>query len=108
MRNTKWMTSLAFVGAIYAGAACAADAVDVPALMKKNNCLSCHTIDKKLVGPAYKDVAAKYRGQAGVEAKLVAKVAKGGSGVWGTTMMPPQPAKAEDVKAIVKYVLALK
>jgi cytochrome c len=107
MRNIQWMTTVALVGAIYAGAACAEGAVDAQALMKKNNCLSCHSVEKKVVGPAYKDVAAKYKGQADAEAKLVAKVKKGGAGSWGTMPMPPQAAKVEDVQAIVHYVLSL-
>ncbi|HLY96155.1 MAG: c-type cytochrome [Sideroxydans sp.] len=107
MSNTKLMTSLALVGAIFAGTACADEAADAQALMKKNNCLTCHSVEKKIVGPAYKDVAAKYKGQADAEAKLVAKVKKGGSGSFGTMPMPPQAAKAEDVQAIVHYVLSL-
>ncbi len=111
MRKTQWMTSLVLVGAMYAGAACADEAAlstaDGQALMKKNNCTACHSIDKKVVGPAFKDVAAKYRGQADAEAKLVAKVTKGGAGSWGSMPMPPQPAKADDVKALVKFALSL-
>ncbi len=107
MRSTKWMTALALVATVYAGAACADEAADAQALMKKSNCLTCHSIDKKIVGPAYKDVAAKYKGQADAEAKLVAKVKKGGSGSFGTMPMPPQAAKTEDVQAIVHYVLSL-
>jgi len=60
------------------------------ALAKKKNCLACHAVDKKVVGPAYKDVAAKYAGQ-NVAPKLVAKVMKGGSGVWGAIPMPANP-----------------
>lgn len=79
------------------------------ALLKKNGCTVCHSIPKKVVGPAYKDVAAKYRGQDGAEAKLIAKVTKGGKGVWGPIEMPSQ-AKAgeENIKALVRFVLALK
>jgi cytochrome c len=78
-------------------------------MAKKNGCTACHAIDKKLVGPAYKDVAAKYRGNKGVEATLFDKVKKGGVGVWGQVPMPPNPqVKDEDVKALVKWILALK
>ena len=78
-------------------------------LAKKNACTACHAIDKKLVGPAYKEVAAKYRGDAGAEAKLVDKVKKGSQGTWGQVPMPPNSAvKDEDVKALVKWVLSLK
>ena len=77
-------------------------------LAQKNNCLSCHSVDKKVVGPAYKDVAKKYKGQAGAEAKLVAKVKAGGSGVWGPVPMPPNTqVKDADVKTLVKWILSL-
>ncbi len=77
------------------------------ALMKKHNCTSCHAIDKKLVGPSYKDVAAKYKGDATAETKLIDKVVKGGSGVWGPVPMPPHPTvPKEDIKAIVDWILA--
>jgi len=79
------------------------------ALAKKYNCLACHSVDNKVVGPAYKDVAAKYKGVAGAEAKLVAKVKNGGSGVWGAIPMPPNSTVPDaDVKALVKWVLSLK
>jgi cytochrome c len=75
-------------------------------LAKKSNCLACHMVDKKLVGPAYRDVAAKYKGQ-DVEAKLVAKVKAGGVGVWGNIPMPANTAvKEDDIKTLVKWVLA--
>jgi cytochrome c len=78
-------------------------------LAKKNNCTVCHKIEGKLVGPAYKDVAAKYRGDAKAEAMLIEKVKKGGMGVWGPIPMPPNTAvKDEDIKTLVKWVLALK
>ena len=79
------------------------------ALAQKSGCLACHSMDKKVLGPSYKDVAAKYRGDKGAEAKLIAKVKAGGSGVWGPMPMPansPQ-VKDEDIKAIVQWVLAL-
>ncbi|MCO5101433.1 MAG: c-type cytochrome [Burkholderiaceae bacterium] len=77
------------------------------ALMKKHNCSACHAVDKKLVGPSYKEVAAKYKGDPSAEAKLVDKVVKGGSGVWGPVPMPPHPTvPKEDIKAIVDWILA--
>ncbi len=82
-------------------------AVDMPPLAKENKCTSCHTIDKKLVGPAWMDVSKKYKGVKGAEAQLVAKVKQGGKGVWGPAAMPPQPAKEADVKQLVKFILAL-
>jgi cytochrome c len=79
------------------------------ALAKKHNCLACHAVDKKLVGPAYKDVAAKYRNDKGAEAKLVEKVKKGGVGVWGPMAMPANPAVPDaDLHAIVKWILSQK
>ena len=78
-------------------------------LAKKSGCLACHATDKKLVGPSYKDIAAKYKGQADAEAKLVKKVKEGGKGVWGEIPMPPNAAvKDEDIKTLVKWVLATK
>jgi cytochrome c len=91
-------------GLLLAGSAIAAD---MPPLAKKNNCTACHAIDKKMVGPAWAEIAKKYKGDKGAEAKLVDKVKKGGKGVWGTMAMPPQAAKEDDVKELVKFILAL-
>ena len=78
-------------------------------LLAKNACTACHAVDKKVIGPAYQEVAAKYRGQAGAEEKLVQKVKNGGSGVWGPVPMPPNPqVKDDDVRAMVRWILALK
>lgn len=78
-------------------------------LAKKNNCFACHAIDKKVVGPAWKDIAAKYRGDSGAEARLSDKIAKGGSGVWGVMVMPPSPQVSEaDRKILARFVLSLK
>ena len=86
----------------------AVSAVDALALAKKNNCLVCHAVDKKVLGPAWKDVAAKYRGDAKAEAYLVSKIAKGGSGVWGSMAMPAQPKVSEaDRRTLVRFVLNL-
>jgi cytochrome c len=79
------------------------------ALAKKSGCLACHAVDRKVVGPAWKDVAAKYKGQAGVEAKLIEKVKKGGAGVWGQTPMPANSPRVSDanIKTLVEFVLSL-
>lgn len=78
-------------------------------LAKKNNCTACHKVDAKLVGPGYKEVALKYKGDKKAEALLIAKVKNGGSGVWGPVPMPPNSAvKDEDIKTLVKWILALK
>ncbi|HET9339137.1 MAG TPA: c-type cytochrome [Casimicrobiaceae bacterium] len=91
------------------GAAGAAQAQDAAALLQKSGCTACHAIDKKLVGPAYNDVSAKYKGDATALAKLSEKVKKGGSGVWGPVPMPPNAAVSDaDIKTMVAYVLALK
>jgi cytochrome c len=76
-------------------------------LAQKKNCLSCHTLDQKLVGPAYRDVAAKYAGQDDAVARLAAKVQAGGSGVWGTAAMPPNPVTPEEARELVLWILAL-
>jgi cytochrome c len=78
------------------------------AMAKKYNCTACHAVDKKVVGPAYQDVAKKYKGQAGAEAKLIEKVKKGGSGVWGPVPMPPNTAVPDgDIKKLVEWILAM-
>lgn len=86
-----------------------APAADDPlVLAKKYGCLVCHAIDKKVVGPAWKEVAAKYRGDAGAEDRLMEKVAKGGSGVWGKLAMPPNPKPSEaERRELVKFILSL-
>ena len=80
-------------------------------LAQKSACMACHAVDNKLVGPAYKEVAAKYKGDKTAEAKLIEKVKKGGSGAWGpanVSVMPPNAAvKDEDVKTLVKWILAM-
>ena len=90
-------------------AAGAAQAQDAQALLKKYGCTACHANDKKVIGPAYNDVSAKYKGDAGAAAKLAAKVKAGGTGVWGQIPMPPNPSVPDaDMKAMVAYVLSLK
>ncbi len=82
---------------------------DGRALAQKNGCFVCHGMDKKIVGPAWKDIATKYRGDASMEAKLITKVSKGGAGAWGSTPMPPNSprVKAEDISSLVKFILSL-
>ena len=88
----------------------ASSATDARALAQKSGCFTCHMIDKKLVGPAWNDVAAKYRGQKAAEAMLIAKVAGGGQGVWGTVPMPPNAPRINenDIKTLVRFILGLK
>lgn len=88
----------------------AAPAQASDAIVKKARCVACHTVDSKRVGPAYKDVAAKYRGDSSAPAKLFDKVRNGGSGVWGEIPMIPHGADKisdDDLKAAVKWILAL-
>ena len=100
---------LAIVAASSLLVAAQVNAADASALAQKSGCLACHTIDKKVLGPAYKDVAAKYKGDKTAEAKLVAKVKAGGSGVWGPMPMPPMAAqvKEADITTIVQWILSL-
>lgn len=79
------------------------------ALATSKNCLACHAIDKKLVGPAYKDVAQKYAGQKDAVGKLASKIMKGGSGVWGAVPMPANTQVNEaEAKTLASWVLTLK
>jgi len=77
--------------------------------MQKNGCAACHGIAKKIVGPAYVDVAAKYRGDKNALAQLSQKVKAGGSGVWGAIPMPPNAQVSDaDIKSLVSWILTLK
>lgn len=100
-------TSIRFVVSVASllllGAAAQAD----PALASAKNCMSCHAIDKKVVGPAYKEVAAKYRGDKAAPARLANKVLIGGGGVWGTAVMPSNPQVNEaEAKKLVAWILS--
>lgn len=78
------------------------------ALAKKKACLSCHQVAKKVVGPAFKDVANKYKGDAKASEHLVTVIQKGGKGVWGNVPMPPQPmVKPDEAAALAKWVMSL-
>ncbi|HET9643471.1 MAG TPA: c-type cytochrome [Burkholderiaceae bacterium] len=78
-------------------------------LAQKKNCLACHAVDKKIVGPAYKDVAAKYAGQKDAADKLAEKILKGGAGVWGPVPMPANTqVSAAEAKQLAQWVLSLK
>ena len=83
-------------------------AADTSALATKYNCTACHAVDKKVVGPSFKDVAAKYAGDASAAAKLEKKVKDGGGGVWGAVPMPPNNVPDADLKALVEAILATK
>ena len=78
-------------------------------LAQKKNCMACHAVDKKLVGPAYKEVATKYAGQKDAVDKLAQKVVKGGSGAWGAVPMPANPQVTEaEAKQLVTWIMTLK
>ncbi len=78
-------------------------------LAQSNGCMTCHQIDKKVLGPSFKDVAAKYKGDKAAEANMVKKVKEGGKGAWGEMPMPPNAhVKDADITAIVKWIMAQK
>ncbi|MGZ5042357.1 MAG: c-type cytochrome [Usitatibacter sp.] len=102
------MTRIALIPAL-ALALAALPALANEELAKKSGCMACHAVDKKVVGPAYKEVAAKYKGDKDAEAKLAKKVKEGGVGVWGQVPMHPNSTvKDEDIKTLVKWVLSQK
>jgi len=103
----KLMMIAAAAGLVLALGAHAADAEKAKALAQAKNCLACHAIDKKLVGPAYTEVSKKYKGNKDAEAMLIKKVINGGGGVWGTIPMPPNPVKEDEAKLLVQWVLSL-
>ena len=97
-----------YVAMMAAGVVMAGQVQADEALAKAKNCMACHAVDKKLVGPAYKEVAAKYKGDKAAEAKLVDKVKKGGVGVWGQIPMPANAQVSDaDAKTLVKWILSL-
>lgn len=98
-----YVAMMAAAGIVIAGQAQADEA-----LAKAKNCMSCHAVDKKLVGPAYKDVAAKYKGDAKAPAMLAAKIKAGGKGTWGEIPMPPNNVTPEEASKLAAWVLSQK
>jgi cytochrome c len=97
---------LAASGALWSAGAHAQDAA-AKALATKSACMACHAVDKKLVGPAFKDVAAKHKGQAGALEAVAARIKSGGSGLYGPVPMPPQPnLKDDELKLLAGWILA--
>lgn len=91
---------------LLAGAASAWASED---LAKKSGCMACHAIDRKMIGPAYVEIAARYKGDAGAEARLIEKLRNGSTGTWGEVFMPPMPTVPEaDIRILVKWILSLK
>ena len=104
----QWIV-LAASACVAGGAHAALDNTTAEAMMKKDGCAACHAIDKKLIGPPYVDVAAKYKGDKDALAKLSEKVKKGGTGVWGSIPMPPNVTVSDaDIKDLVSWILTLK
>lgn len=104
------LASAVFIAlAAAAPAQAALDKAAAEKLMKKDGCAACHAIDKKIIGPAYVDVAAKYKGDKDAVAKLSKKVKDGGSGVWGPIPMPPNTATSPaDITELVTWIMTLK
>jgi cytochrome c len=75
-------------------------------LARKSNCTACHQIDKRVIGPSFHEIAAKYSSDADMESRLVAKVKQGGTGVWGSVPMPPNAIRLEDIQTLVKWILS--
>jgi cytochrome c len=106
-RRGTLMKKIVFALALTAAAA--APAFADQALATAKNCMACHAVDKKIVGPAYKDVAAKYKGDKAAADKLAAKIMKGGSGVWGAIPMPANPQVSDaEAKKLAAWVLSVK
>ncbi len=101
MMGGVWMLTMSAAHA-------AVDMAKGEALAKASNCLACHADDHKVLGPAYQDVAKKYKGDKEAEVKLIKKVKDGGAGVWGPIPMPPNSPKVSDanIKTLVEWVLA--
>lgn len=98
-----YVAMMAAAGIVMAGQAQADEA-----LAKAKNCMSCHAVDKKLVGPAYKDVAAKYKGDGKAVATLAAKIKAGGKGAWGEIPMPPNNVSDDEAKKLATWVMSTK
>lgn len=96
------------IAALMMSAALTAQAQDSEQLAKSKSCFACHATAKKLVGPSFKEIAAKYKSDKGAEDKLVLKVLQGGSGVWGAVPMPPNQVTDAEAHQLVRWVLAQK
>ncbi len=93
----------------FAASAQGADPKAAESLAKNSGCFACHTVDKKLIGPSYKDIANRYRGDKAAEASLIKKVKAGGKGVWGDIPMPPNAhVKDADIQILVQWILSVK
>ena len=101
----RWIAAIGVAGLLSAAGPARADYE----LVVKKNCLACHQVDKRKYGPNFKEVAAKYADQKNAAAVLAKKIRRGGTGVWGQDVMPPQPqVSAAEAKVLVNYILSLK
>jgi cytochrome c len=107
MKNSIITVVAAAALGLAAQANAAVDAAKAQELAKSKNCFACHMVDKKLVGPAFKEIAKKYKGDGGAVGNLSKKVLNGGSGVWGAIPMPPNPVKKDQAKLLVEWILSL-
>ncbi|MFM0441114.1 cytochrome C [Paraburkholderia strydomiana] len=82
------------------------DAIKAKAIANQHACFACHSIDKKLVGPAWRDVAVRYAGQPDIGKQLVAHIRGGSSGAWGAVPMPPNQISVDDATVVAKWILA--
>lgn len=107
-KSTLLLSSIAALS-LFATTSWAADSAAALELAKKSGCLACHSVEKKVVGPAWKDVSAKYKGDAAMKDKLIAKVKAGGKGVWGEVPMPPYSPRVSDadIETLVTFVLSI-
>ncbi|MEI8385758.1 MAG: c-type cytochrome [Nitrosomonadaceae bacterium] len=102
--KTVWMGLIAASALVMVGTAQAS-----AELAAGSGCMNCHMVDKKMVGPGLKDIAAKYKGDAGAAAKLTEKILKGSNGVWGPIPMPPNAGVSEaNAKILAQFILSLK
>ena len=110
MKHQVTLSLLSALGiAVLAFSATSSYAATGAELAQKNGCMACHGVDKKILGPAFKDVAHKYKGNADAVASLSKKIKDGGSGVWGAIPMPPNGSKVNDadIKVLAEYVLSV-
>lgn len=102
------MKSAVLVLLALAGSATSGQALANADLAKTKNCMACHALDKKVLGPGFRDVAAKYKGDAIAQAKLIASITKGSGGKWGPMAMPPNAVSDAEAATLAKWVLAQK
>jgi len=107
MKNSIITVVAAAALGLAAQANAAVDAAKAQELAKSKNCMACHMVDKKLVGPGFKDIAKKYKGDGAAVGALSGKVINGGGGVWGAIPMPPNPVNSDEAKMLVEWILSL-